>query len=311
MLYLYHPIYLQHDTGAGHPEKLQRLQAINEALEPEIASLKIEKSEPEKADRENILMVHDEDYLIQLSRAIDAGIWVLDGGDTVVNRDSLTAAEYAAGAAVSAVKVIEKKQEKRIFCAIRPPGHHAERNKAMGFCIFNNIALAARFAQKRGLAENVLIVDWDVHHGNGTQHQFENDPTVFYYSIHQYPFYPGSGSENETGLGRGAGYTLNRPLPAGSDDHDYQQSFGRDLAWIAERFQADLVLISAGFDAHRDDPLAGMLVTESGFRTMTELVLEYAEKYADGRVISMLEGGYNLPALAQSVLTHIRCLATD
>jgi acetoin utilization deacetylase AcuC-like enzyme len=311
LLYLYHPIYLQHDTGAGHPENLRRLQAISDVLEPEIASLKIKEAEPEKADEDKILMVHDADYIAALTRTIKAGVRVLDGGDTVVNRDSLTAAQYAAGAAVSAVQVIEKKQETKVFCAVRPPGHHAERNKAMGFCIFNNIALAARFAQKLGLAENVLIVDWDVHHGNGTQHQFENDPTVFYYSIHQYPFYPGSGSANETGLGRGAGYTLNRPLPAGSDDHNYLQFFESDLARIANRFQADLVLISAGFDAHRDDPLGGMLVTENGFRTMTELVLEYAEKYAAGRIISMLEGGYNLPALAQCVLTHIRCLATN
>jgi len=256
-------------------------------------------------------MIHDADYIAGLSRAFAAGVRVLDGGDTAVSRDSLTAAQYAAGAAVSAVRFIEKKQGNKVFCAVRPPGHHAERNRAMGFCIYNNIALAARFARKTGLAENVLILDWDVHHGNGTQHQFESDPNIFYYSIHQYPFYPGSGSETETGLGRGAGYTLNRPLAAGSDDQDYLQSFGRDLARIAGRFRADLVLISAGFDAHRDDPLAGMLLTENGFRSMTEMAIEYAEKFAGGRIISMLEGGYNLPALARCVLTHIRCLAAN
>jgi acetoin utilization deacetylase AcuC-like enzyme len=309
LLYLYHPIYLQHDTGPGHPERYQRLQVINDIVDSNLSDLKIIRVEPRKADEKIIMLVHEASYLAGVAQSVKAGIRVLDYGDTVVGSNSLLAAQYASGAALSAVDALNRKEDNKAFCAVRPPGHHAERNKAMGFCIFNNIALAARYAQKTGLAQNVLIIDWDVHHGNGTQHQFENDPTVFYYSIHQYPFYPGTGSESETGIGRGEGYTLNRPMPAGCNDDDYRQALGKDLDWITGRFQAELVLVSAGFDAHRDDPLAGMMVTENGFQIMSEMVIDYAEKYAAGKVISMLEGGYNLTALANSVMSHIRCMA--
>ena len=311
MLYFFHPVYLKHDTGTGHPERYQRLQVINDILAENNSSLHIKQAEPQKADEETVLLIHDKAYLADIDTKIKTGIHLLDHGDTVVGAHSLSAAFYAAGAAVSAVDALISKEEKKVFCAVRPPGHHAERNKAMGFCLFNNVALAARYAQKAGLAEKVLIVDWDVHHGNGTQHQFENDPTVFYYSIHQYPFYPGTGNTTETGTGRGKGFTLNHPLPAGSDDQDYIQAFGKDLDLISDKFHADLVLISAGFDAHRDDPLAEMLVSENGFQMMTEAVLHYADKYAGGKIISLLEGGYNLKALANSVLTHVRCLATS
>ena len=311
MLYLYHPLYLQHDTGEGHPEKAQRLQAINLGVDNSPLCAKITRAEPQKAGDEIITLVHDPAYYSGIAKAIEAEIRFLDHGDTVVSRGSLQAAQYAAGAAVRAVDVIGKKQEKRVFCAVRPPGHHAEKDHAMGFCLLNNVAIAARYAQKTGVARNVLIVDWDVHHGNGTQHLFEEDDSVFYYSMHQYPFYPGTGRESETGVGRGQGFTLNRPLPAGCDDGDYVTAFKKDLDLIANRFIADLVLVSAGFDAHREDPLAGMMVSEEGFQQMTELLLTYAEKYSGGNVISILEGGYNLRALADSVLAHLTCLAAN
>jgi acetoin utilization deacetylase AcuC-like enzyme len=178
----------------------------------------------------------------------------------------------------------------------------------MGFCIFNNVAIAARYAQKVGLAERVLIIDWDVHHGNGTQHIFEYDNSVFYYSMHQYPFYPGTGSEQETGKEEGEGYTLNRPLKSGSTDDDYLEAIEYDLEFIEKKFRADLVIISAGFDAHRDDPLAGMQVTENGYWKMTEIISRYAYRYSEGRILSALEGGYHLTALAESVHTHLDCL---
>jgi acetoin utilization deacetylase AcuC-like enzyme len=178
----------------------------------------------------------------------------------------------------------------------------------MGFCIFNNVAIAARYAQKSGLAEKVLIIDWDVHHGNGTQHIFEEDRSVFYYSTHQYPFYPGTGAEQETGLGEGKGFTLNRPLKAGTTDSEYLDAIEHDLEYIEKKFNADLVIISAGFDAHRDDPLAGMRVSENGFWKMTELVAKYAWRYTEGKILSVLEGGYHLVALAESVHAHLESL---
>ena len=178
----------------------------------------------------------------------------------------------------------------------------------MGFCIFNNVAIAARYAQKTGIAEKVLIIDWDVHHGNGTQHIFDKDNSVFYYSMHQYPFYPGTGSEQEIGLAEGEGFTLNRPLKSGSSDNEYLDAIEHDLELIERKFKAELVIISAGFDAHQDDPLAGMQVTENGFWKMTEIVSRYTWRYSEGRILSVLEGGYHLKALADSVHAHLECL---
>jgi acetoin utilization deacetylase AcuC-like enzyme len=178
----------------------------------------------------------------------------------------------------------------------------------MGFCIFNNVAIAARYAQKIGLAEKILIIDWDVHHGNGTQHIFENDNSVFYYSTHQYPFYPGTGSDREIGRAEGEGYTLNRPLKSGSTDSVYVNAFEQDLDKIERQFKAELVIISAGFDAHRDDPLAGMKVTEKGFWKISEIVSRYSWRNSEGKILSVLEGGYDLNALADSVHAHLECL---
>ncbi|HEX29514.1 TPA: histone deacetylase, partial [Candidatus Poribacteria bacterium] len=197
---------------------------------------------------------------------------------------------------------------KNVFCAIRPPGHHALKSRAMGFCLFNNVAIGARYIQRKYGLSKVLIVDWDVHHGNGTQAIFYDDPTALYFSTHQYPFYPGTGSREERGIGKGEGYTVNVPLPAGSGDEEYVRIFEEILRPKAIQFDPDFILISAGFDPYEDDPIGGMRVTPEGFAELTKIVKEIAEECCEGRLVSVLEGGYNLEGLAESVEAHILAL---
>jgi acetoin utilization deacetylase AcuC-like enzyme len=195
-----------------------------------------------------------------------------------------------------------------VFCAVRPPGHHAESDTVMGFCLFNNVAVAARYAQEQYGVEKVAIVDWDVHHGNGTQEIFYEDPTVYYISTHQYPFYPGTGARTETGEGKGRGYTLNCPMRAYSGEEEYLEAFMKDIIPSLEAYKPDLLIISAGFDAHKDDPLANINLTEKNFAQFTAMLMEIADKYTGGKLVSVLEGGYNLQALSQSVEAHVRAL---
>ena len=228
--------------------------------------------------------------------------------DVPVCAKSYEVAKAAVRGVISAADSVAKQIVQNAFCAIRPPGHHALKDTAMGFCIFNNIAIAARYIQQKHDLPKILIVDWDVHHGNGTQQAFYDDPTVLYFSIHQYPFYPGSGSENEKGIGPGLGYTINIPRPPATGDQPYKQVFEKTLKPAALDFNPDFVLISAGFDAHKNDSLGAMNVNAQGFADLTKIVKEIAQSTCQGRIVSMLEGGYELKGLADSVEAHIKVL---
>ena len=306
--FVYHPDYLNHDMGAGHPESPERLRAIVSRLEQNGLLGRLVSIQPEPAEDEWITKVHTQGYVESLkAHSPESGRVSLDP-DTSMSPGSLAAAYLAAGGALRAVDAIMAQAVTHAFCAVRPPGHHAEANRAMGFCLFNNVAIAARYLQCRYSVGRVLVVDWDVHHGNGTQHSFYDDPTVFFFSTHQYPYYPGTGRATESGAGKGEGSTLNVPMSAGQGDEDYREVFERALVPAADAFQPEFVIISAGFDAHKDDPLAGMGLTEDGYATLTGIVAGIARRHSQGRILSCLEGGYNLKALAASVERHILAL---
>ena len=305
---VYDPRYLEHDMGMGHPESPNRLRAIMQQLEQSGTMAQLTRIEPRKAEDEWITRVHTAAYLASLKQHAPASGRVSLDPDTSMSPGSLTAAYLAAGGALAGVDAMMTKQVDHVFCAMRPPGHHAEANRAMGFCLLNNVAIAARYAQKKHGLSRVLIVDWDVHHGNGTQHSFEDDPSVLFFSTHQYPHYPGTGRESERGRGAGEGYTINVPMEAGEGDDEYRAIFHKVLVPAADEFKPDFVIISAGFDAHKDDPLAGMGLTEAGYAELTGIVAGIAKKHAQGRILSSLEGGYNLTALAASVDAHVRGL---
>ncbi|MEQ1845561.1 MAG: histone deacetylase [Nitrospira sp.] len=305
---VYHPAYLEHDMGAGHPESPNRLRAIMQKLETSGTAARLVRIEPRKAEDEWIAQVHTPNYLAALSRQAPTSGRVSLDPDTSMSPGTLHAAYFAAGGALAAVDAIMAEEVDHVFCAVRPPGHHAEAGHAMGFCFFNNVAIAARYLQKKYGLTRVLIVDWDVHHGNGTQHSFENDPSILFFSTHQYPHYPGTGRETERGKGTGEGFTINVPMEAGEGADEYRAVFQKVLVAAADDFKPEFVIISAGFDAHKDDPLASMGLTESGYAELTEIVAGIATRHADGRILSSLEGGYNLTALAASVHAHIGAL---
>ena len=301
-----HPDMLKHNTGQGHPERPERLTAILSHLKESGLSAGLLEKTPEPADRKWIQAIHDPQYVERVEHMCGNGSAVIDSPDTPISDDSFRAARLAVGAGLLAADLIVEKTVQRAFCPVRPPGHHAEKFRAMGFCLFNNIAILARYLQKKHGIQKILIVDWDVHHGNGTQHAFYDDNTVFYFSTHQFPYYPGTGAESEKGSGRGEGFTRNVPLPAGSGNEVYCRAFEEILIPIAQKFQPEFVLISAGFDPHRDDPLADMAVTEEGFARLTAIVRDISNQFAKGRIISLLEGGYNLAALANSAAVHVQ-----
>ena len=307
---VYHPAYLEHDMGPGHPESPNRLRAIMQRLEDTGTAAQLTRIDPRRAEDEWITQIHSPSYVDALNRHVPTNGRVSLDPDTSLSPGSLHAAYLAAGGALAAVDAIMVDQIEHAFCAVRPPGHHAEAGRAMGFCLFNNVAIAARYVQKKYGLTRVLIVDWDVHHGNGTQHSFEDDPSVLFFSTHQYPHYPGTGRGTDQGKGSGKGYTINVPMEADEGDEEYHAIFLKSLVPAADDFKPEFVIISAGFDAHKDDPLASMGLTESGYEDLTNIVAAIAKRHANGRILSSLEGGYNLTALARSVEAHIKALVS-
>jgi acetoin utilization deacetylase AcuC-like enzyme len=292
-----------HLTGVGRPECPQRYEAVRGSLakSPFFGSLKI--YEPRPATDEEILACHTPGYLQEARQEIESGCTRLSTGDTIVCRDSLKAAHYASGAACVAVQAVAGGQARNAFCVVRPPGHHATPDRGMGFCIFNNAGIAARYAQQKHGLGKVLIIDWDVHHGNGTQEIFYEDPSVFYFSTHQAPWYPGTGTREETGRGKGLGTTLNWPMVQGSGRREFLPAF-QALAAAADRFKPELVIISAGFDARHGDPLGRLELHDDDYVELTGQVLQIARQHAGGRVVSVLEGGYNVTGLARAATAH-------
>src|SRR5437867_4989913 len=306
---IYDSAYLRHDTGV-HPENSRRLEAILSVLnKDEALSKKLQRVAPKPASNEDIQRCHREELIHEIERLCALGAEYIDI-DTRISRESFEVARLAAGAAIAGVDSVMDEQGGRAFALIRPPGHHATSSTAMGFCLFNNAAIAARYAQAGYGAERVLIIDWDVHHGNGTQEIFWTDPTVFYFSTHQYPYYPGTGAANERGGGKGEGFTLNVPLRAATPARDHRQAFTDALREIEGKFHPDLIIISAGFDSRRGDPLGGLMLEDSDFEEMTKQVMDMADRNGSGRVVSVLEGGYNLDTLGNAVRTHVAALAS-
>jgi len=309
ILCLSHPVCEQHLQGIRHPEQPARISAIRHRLQNAGIWQQLVHREPDPIEDQWILLNHSMDYLAEVKRAAQNPPAVLDGGDTIMTEKSLEAARRAAGAAVMGIDAILQGKFYTVFALVRPPGHHAEYDHAMGFCIFNNIAIAAHYAIEHYGVKRVFILDWDVHHGNGTQHSFEWRADVFFCSIHQWPLFPGTGSANEQGKGDGKGYTRNFPLPAGSDDTVYLQLMKEEILPLIQQYHPELLLISAGFDAHAGDPLAGMQVSSRGFAEMTQMVGEVAHQVGVKGILSFLEGGYHLEHLAESVQVHLEKLA--
>jgi acetoin utilization deacetylase AcuC-like enzyme len=305
---VYHPDFLNHDMGAGHPESPARLQAIMAKLQTAGLLQRLTPLVPTPAGEAWITEIHSATYVGQLKSKLPTTGRVPLDPDTAMSPGTLTAAFLAAGATLTAADAIMTGQIQNAFCAVRPPGHHAERDRAMGFCFFNNVAIVTRYLQRCHGIGRVLIVDWDVHHGNGTQHSFYQDSSVLFFSSHQFPHYPGTGRASERGEGAAEGLTINVPMVAGQGDIEYREMYERILVPAADRFRPDFVVISAGFDAHRDDPLASMGLTEEGYGTLTRIVTDIARRHSQARVLSSLEGGYNLGALGASVERHIRGL---
>ncbi len=288
--------YTHHDTGAGHPERAQRI----EVLLPVFAERPgLRRVAPRAATGDEITLVHDDGHFeaVASTRGVAHGAF---DGDTPFSAESFDTATLAAGGLLEVLDQVMAGELGNGFAMVRPPGHHAERARAMGFCLFNNAAIGAAYLRAKFGLQRILVMDWDVHHGNGTQHSFYSDPGVLYMSTHRYPFYPGTGAIDEVGRGDGTGFTVNVPFPGGFGDVEYAAAFESVIAPIAEEFAPEFVIISAGFDPHARDPLGGMAVTEAGFARMARSLLGVADRCCDGRAVAVLEGGYDLTAIRDS-----------
>ncbi len=309
---IHHSIFQKHDTGIGHPETAARYEVVMNALKSDPTFWgSLTEIQPEQASQGLIQAAHTKEHFKRVEGAFENGVERLDA-DTVISINSFDAALYGAGGACRAVDAVMNKEADNAFVVVRPPGHHATAEHAMGFCLFNNVAVAARYAQnKYKEVERVAIVDWDVHHGNGTQGIFFDDPSVFFFSMHQYPWYPGSGSRGETGFGRGKDYTLNVPVKAKTPAKEQLRMFDYALGDIHRNFKPDLIIISAGFDAHETDPLGQLKLLDADFVKMTKTIKSWAKEVCGGRVVSCLEGGYNLETLGAAVKSHVKELGAE
>jgi acetoin utilization deacetylase AcuC-like enzyme len=307
MTLLYHDErFLLHETGP-HPERPTRLEAIDKHLEREGLIARCQRPAWQPATPAMLETVHDPTYVQEVQRYAAAGGGKIEV-DTVVSPESYRVAALAAGAALDAVRRVLAGEDTTALCLSRPPGHHALSDAPMGFCLFGNVAIAARTAIDELGLNRVLIVDWDVHHGNGTQAMFWEDERVAFFSSHRYPFYPGTGAADETGAGQGLGATLNLPLEFGVARSEFISRFGAELERFADKIKPELVLVSAGFDAHREDPVGSLSLESEDFGTLTEIVRNVAQAHSGGKIVSVLEGGYNPARLAESVSIHLRVL---
>ena len=303
---IHHPIYQKHDTGPGHPETPMRYEAVMKALREDAKFWEtVTEITPEKASKGLIQAAHTPQHFKRVEHAFEEGVGRLDA-DTVISIQSFDASLFAAGGAIAGVDAVMQGASDNAFVVVRPPGHHATAENAMGFCLFNNVAVAARYAQNNYKEiERVAVIDWDVHHGNGTQGIFYNDPNVYFFSMHQYPWYPGSGSRGETGNGRGLGTTMNIPVKADTRANEQTRMFEGALEDISKIFRPDMIFISAGFDAHLTDPLGQLRLEDKDFVSMTNTLKQWAGDVCGGRIVSCLEGGYNLETLGETVKNHI------
>jgi len=301
------PRYLEHKTGVHHIEIPQRLETIYNMLDSEGLQDELILIPPRFASLEELEMVHTPAYIERILDTAGEPRRYLDP-DTVTSERSCEAAFLAAGGTLAAVQKVMAGAVDNAFALVRPPGHHAERDRPFGFCVFNNVAIAAEYARRRFGLNKILIIDWDVHHPNGVQHVFYDDPEVLLFSTHRSPFFPGSGEAMETGEGRGSGFTVNVPLPAQCDDYDFGNVYRHLLAPIALAFKPQIMLVSAGFDTHQDDPIGGMRLTERGFARIADIILAIARQTCEGRVVMVLEGGYDLAALRRSVKAVIQTM---
>jgi acetoin utilization deacetylase AcuC-like enzyme len=308
--FLYDERFLQHRTGPYHPEAPERLEVIYRGLEQRglLSQLTIIPARP--AEAHWIEAVHQVEYIRRFEEACLMGKSDLDHPDNQICEETFQTALLAVGGILETVRRVMGQELDNAFCAVRPPGHHAEVDRALGFCFFNNVAIATRYLQAEWGVRRVGIVDFDVHHGNGTQHIFERDPTVFYYSIHEHPTfaYPGTGREFEKGLEAGYGYTLNSPVLPGYGDEEYRALIEKDLIPAFEQFQPEVILVSAGFDAHEDDDMSNINLSTSGYSWIMNRTMGLAERYAQGRLISILEGGYALSRLPELTFNHLQIL---